>query len=250
MSLGYIWNKPDYIEGVGNIYPITMDKYETFQEVSNPLYISRQHFGENEYKLLDLVLFYSYYDHEDNEYTREEYIKKMIKDMEKLFSLILKTDVYFIQLEYGDYFFYANENQKITRDNYDFVRKTIMKQNLMFEQKIFKNETVREWAEMILKERAKKSLKITMEDMISTISTKTGKHYWDLEKYSIYQIYSDFYRIFKDKDYDTCIAYRCAGDDKIKIEHFAESLDLYKNPYDDLFVSNDKLKNLDKAMKS
>jgi len=123
-----------------------------------------------------------------------------------------------------------------------------MKQNLMFEQKIYKTEIVQKWADKAMKAKQKNAPKITFEDMVSTVSVSCGKHYSDLENYTIYQIYSDFYRLRKITDFDVSIQYRCAGAD-IKFQDYAESLDLYHNPYDDLFVSSDKLKGLNNVMK-
>ena len=110
----------------------------------------------------------------------------------------------------------------------------------MFEQKIYKNKIVQEWAMQVIESKMKDRAKIGMEEMITTVSIFTGKHYWDLEKYSIYQIYSEFYRIRKSKAYDFSMMAACQGA-KVDNIDFAEDLDIYKNPYDDLFVSNDKL---------
>jgi hypothetical protein len=107
----------------------------------------------------------------------------------------------------------------------------------MFEPKVYKNKLTQQWAEEVLKKKAEESANITMEDMISVVSAFNGKHYWDLENYTIYQIYSDFYRICGFINHDESMKARLAGSNETEITSFAESLDLFHNPYDDIFVA-------------
>jgi len=105
-----------------------------------------------------------------------------------------------------------------------------------------------DWAQKALKAKQKNASKILMEDIITTVSVGTGKNYSDLENYTIYQIYSDFYRLRKMVEYDTNVQFKCVGAD-LKLDDYAEDLDIFHNPYDDLFVSSDKLGGLNKALK-
>ncbi|MEJ1714965.1 hypothetical protein SMA37_25440, partial [Escherichia coli] len=91
-------------------------------------------------------------------------------------------------------------------------------------------------------------LKTTFEDMVTTVSTYSGKHYSELEKYTIYQLQSDFNRICRFIDYDTTISFKCAGDTKSSIDHYADHIDLFRDPHDELFISNNKLSGLNQAM--
>ena len=135
--------------------------------------------------------------------------------------------------------FSIEDQNKIDYSNYEKLRLVVMNQNIMIEPKIYKTEIMNKWAQKALIAKQKNAPKITLEDMLTTISTETGKHYWDLDNYSIYQIYSDFYRIRKRINYETSVRYKCSMNfdpNSVTIEDFAESLDLYHNPYDDLFV--------------
>lgn len=222
------------------INPITMQDYDKFQEVNSLLYFTKDHFqfDNEEYKLLDMIVF-----------VVEEHEKyKRIRDLETLFSLIIKKDIVYYGKEDCYFFISTDEKNIIHRENYDEIRKIVMRQNIMFEPRIYKNKIVQEWAELTLQAKMKNQPKITIEDMITTISTFTGKHYWDLEKYTIYQIYSEFYRIRKFKNFDGAFMLRSQGAD-VPIEDFGENLELYKNPYDSIFVDNSKLDGLTAACK-
>ncbi len=236
-SVKYILGQPEFIDDVGYIYPVKVKDYDKFMSCVNALLISKDNFiieDKNKYLLLDLIIFS----------LRDENI---IKNMEKLFSLVLQKEVSFIFME-NKYGFVIEENKIIDRNNYEQVKKIIMKQNLLFEPKIFKDKLVQQWAEKVLEARRRNSIKCDIEDMISTVSVVTGKSYEQIAEQTLYQLYADFKRIMKLKDYDTSISFKCAGAEKVSINHFAETINMFENPYDSLFVKKDKLKNIDKVI--
>jgi hypothetical protein len=229
--------RPEYIEGVGNIYPILIKDYDKFQNCSGILNISKNHFKDIDAPLLDLIFVCA------NQLGTTE--RDLIINFNELFSLVLRKEIRFNNSCWIDI-----ENKcKIDSLNYEQIRSVIMKQNLMFEPKVYKTELMNKWAKKAMEAKRKNAPKITLEDMLSTISTQCGKHYWELENYTIYQIYTDFYRSRKRINHDVSVQYKCV-DGKFPIEEYAESLDLYHNPYDDLFVSSDKLGGLNKAVKA
>jgi len=239
-NLKYLFAQPDYIEGIGNVYPIQLKDYDQFQECSNILYISKNHFAETDTPLLALI-FLSV---EHLGYKPDD----LILIFEKLFSLVLRKTV--LLHSNNENIWFQTKNKLETEDNtiinffnYDELRSTIMKQNLMFEQKIYKNKLIQEWANKVLVSRSKNSAKISIEDIITTVSVYKSKNYEELMEYSIYQIYADFYRIRKMKKYDTDTLFATVVE-KITIEDFAEEINMFKSPYDDLFVSSDKLNKL------
>ena len=231
-----IFGLPEYVEGVGNVYPVLMRDYDEFQECSSPLYIVEDNFDMEEAKkidkdiqLLDLILL--------GMSNKDE----IINQFKKLFSLALRKEVSF-QINEFRYTFYTNDDGRvIDRNNYKKLRKVIMRQNLLFEPKIYKNKMVREWAEKVLEVKRKNGVKITIEDMITTVRVFTGSSYEEIMGLTLYQLYADFKRSSKVKEYDTSVAASCAGAEKIKIEHYAEWIDMFKSPYDDLFVDKGKL---------
>ncbi|MNH66532.1 hypothetical protein D3C73_185650 [compost metagenome] len=233
----YIFGEPDFTESVGHIYPVKLKDYDQFQEASSVLYYNKHHFGDEfqEFLLLDLIVLG----------LREQ---KFIDDLQTIFTIVTQKEVEFKYDETNQsYGFILDNTYLINGLNYDEIRQIIMKQNIMFEQKVYKDKRVQAWAEKTMKARSKNGIKMDLEDIISTVSVITGKNYSDLREYTIYQLQSDFNRINKIKSYDTTVSFMCAGDTKSSLTHYAEKVDLFKNPYDDIFVSKDKLSNLNKA---
>lgn len=241
MSLNHIFGKPTYIDSVGNIYPVRMKDWDKFEENVRPLLLTKKHFQiEENIPLLDLIVSLGF-----QEYT-------VINNLESIFKIVLRTENVVFVFDEQRYAFIINEKSVIHNRNYDEVRKVIMEQNLLFEPKVYKSKMMQEWAEKVLEARKKNAPNITLEEKINTIAAFNGKHYWDLEEYTIYQIEAEFARISAIKHYDTTshlFARDYVNPADIKLDHFAEKIDLFKNPYDDLFKSKDKLKNINKVLK-
>lgn len=245
-SVKYIFSKPQFIEGVGNIYPIKVIDNDEFNECSNIILYSKNHFNIDDieqYKLLDILI----------SVFNEEAIKKLTQ----LFSLVLRKDVSFIIADnyYGfriddtnDYCDFRINNNIINSDNYDTVREIILKQNILFEPKVFKNKLVQQWAEKVLEARRKNGVKITMEDMITTVKVYEGISYEEVANMSLYQLYADFKRISKLMGYEKDITFLAAGADIKNIEHYAEEVDMFEDPYGNIFVKKEKLNSLNKAL--
>lgn len=236
-SLKHIFAQPEYIEGIGNVYPIKLKDYDEFQECSKLLYISKNNFIECDIPLL-VLLFMSI----DQLGLTE---KELIISFEKLFSLVVRKPVKLKENE-ETFWFKIDENNNINFYNYDIIRSVIMKQNLMFEPKVYKNKLVQEWANKVLESKSKNSIKITMEDFITTVKNYDGLTYKQIMKQSIYQLYADFYRIGKMKEFEKDCLFATVSAEPTSIQHFAQNLDMWKNPYDSLFVSNDKLNKFNK----
>lgn len=237
-SLQYIFGNPDYIDKVGYIYPIKLKDYSEFIDCSNCLYISKNHF-EDDYQvhpLLELI----YYG------VKEINIETHLK---KLLSLVTRKNVEFYNIN-DEIFFRLETGEVIDSSNYELIREIIMRQNLMFEQKIYKDKRVQAIMYKVFEARSKSSVKMEFEDIVSTVSVFTGKHYSDLAEYTVYQLKTDFNRISKFKQYDTNVAFKCVSSSNIDLGHFAENLDMFKNPYDlDNFTkSKDKVNKLNAAM--
>lgn len=247
--VGDIFNHSVFIDGIGNVHPITMKHYDIFMNSANIITISIDHFDvkekfKDEVKLLDLIYIQS---------LQSEDREKLYNNMKNIFSIVLKKEMKYVVDDdnFKFYFFSTNEEDEIdsiiTRDNYDELRKIVMKQNLLFEPKVFKSKIKQEWAEMVLKARAKNSVDMDIEDMITTIAVISGKNYCDIEEYSIYQVKATFARINKLMSFKTNLAL-IGHTDKISNLHFAEKTDIHVNPYDTVFVENKKINKLEKSM--
>lgn len=234
-GLKYIFAQPDYINGIGNIYPVKLKDYDKFRECSRFLYISKNHFGNIDCPLL-VLLFMSAKQLGIS-------IDDLIKNLSELFSLVTHTDVKFISNTEVEGFI-LNYTNIIYIHNYDELRNIIMKQNLMFEQKIYKNKLIQEWAEKVIKSKQHNSANITIEDLVTTVKVYEGISYKEIMNYTIYQLYADFYRISKLEKFQQDSLFATVSSKSIDITHFAEKINMFYNPYDDLFVDSNKLNKL------
>jgi hypothetical protein len=236
MSINNLFGEPFFIEGIGNVYPIRLIDWEKFESVIPVILQSEKHFETNgDYPLLDILI-------------RGISDEAIVKSLEIIFQLALRNDdVKFVVYDGNQYKFQIDDEHSITPENFPHIRNVIMQQNILFEPKIYKNPEVAKWAEKVLAARGKNAPNITIEEMLSTVSVFTGKHYWDLKDYTIYQLKSDFNRICKIEEYRTqsmVFANPYADLSKFKMDHFAEKIDMYKNPYDDVFKDKSTMKKI------
>src|SRR5690348_2084740 len=120
----YIFGKHEYIEGIGNIYPIKLKDYDDFVENSIFLYYSKKHF-DSEYQnlpLLQLLLFG----------LQKEIVEPLVEAMQNTFSLVLNKKVSFFVNDQNSYGFTSEDGSSLINvDNYEELRQTVMHQNLM-----------------------------------------------------------------------------------------------------------------------
>ncbi|MEX3710878.1 hypothetical protein ABFV99_00590 [Cytobacillus horneckiae] len=238
MSLDNIFGKPSMMKDIGGIFPIRVKQWEKFQTYLPVLMMSKKQIeldSDEDLPLLHLLVLGLQSDEINN-------------ILCTVFNTITRTESFKLELKSDTYFFVNNKGQKVTPDNYEDIRKIVLHQNIIFEPKVYKNKMMQEWAEKVLEARSKNSANIDFEDMITTIAALSGKHYKDLEEYTVYQLRAEFARWNKIKEYDsTSILYANPHiASEIKLDHFAEMLDLYKDPYADVFKSNNTSK-LNKA---
>lgn len=230
MSLDNIFGRPTYVEDVGYIYPIRLKDWDAFEEHLDILVLSKNHIDVGlDIPLLDRLLFLG---------------EETILSLCQVFNLVTRTDSFKFKTFEDEYYFINNKNQVVNNFNYDKLRKVVLYQNIIFEPKIYKSKIVQEWAKKALKQRQKNAPNVTLEDMITTVAALSGKDYDVLENYTIYQLKSEFNRWCKIKNYDTTVlSFANANVDpkSVNPEYFAEYLDLYKNPYDDLFKNKDEM---------
>jgi hypothetical protein len=243
MSLDYILKKPKFIEGVGTIHPIKIKDWDEFESHVEVLLYSKSHFtNADDYHLLDLLILELGMNND-----------RILDSLEKIFAMCLQVDSIEITHDTKSYYFPTGESTFINSHNFDVVRETIMRQNILFEPKVYKNPAMQKWAKKVLDTRSKNSPNVTLEDMLSTVSVVAGKHYWDLENYTIYQLKYDFQRICHIKEYEMKSALMSnpnIDSSKMKIEHFAENINMFVNPWDGIFKEKSSFKNINSAVGS
>jgi len=239
MSLNNIFQEPLEFNGVGKIYPIQLKYWDEFEGYLQILMLNDSHFEEDAnqsllYKLVNMGV--------QN--------PAIIIGLQNIFNLITRTSTFQFNWDLDVLLFVNEEKQFINEFMYDELRKIVLHQNILIEPKVFKNKMVQEWAEKVLKARQKESANVTLEDMITSVAALSGKHYSDLADYSIYQLKSEFYRWQHIKNYDSVsnLLGNPYAASELKLPQFAEYLDLYADPYKDVFKS-DKGMNITQAFK-
>lgn len=243
MSLNNIFQKPINIDGIGNVYPIRLIDWDEFESYLNVLMLSKKHIPlsiDEDVPLLNRI-FLLYAELNDD---------SVLDVFCGIFNLITRTNTFrFVD----DLVCFVNENNQIVDvSNYEEIRETVLRQNIIFEPKIYKDPLMQQWAEKALKARQKNAANITLEDKISTVEAFGNKTYDQLMNYTMYQLEASFRRICKGKEFDMNFQARLHTPTETNVEqnveHFAEYIDMYENPYDSLFKSKDKLKNINKAL--
>ena len=225
--LKHIFAQPENVCGI-DIYPVRLIDYDKFIECSKFLYISKKNFNTTSYSLYELLFM----THDQLGMT----MQTLIANMEKTFQIVTRRDVVFTHTT-G----FKVDGKTIIASNYEEIRRIIMIQNLMFEPKVYKNPLVQEWANKVITCKQKNGTKVTMEDMVTTVKSYQGLTYDQLQNETIYQLYADFYRVCMIMQFEQASLFATVSSEKMNIQYFAENIDLFKNPYDSLFVSSDKL---------
>lgn len=229
-TVQHILGLPENVVGIGNVYPIRVKDFDSFGKVSGILMFTTQSLElVEDVDVFDVLLYYARQD------------GGLLDGLFKLFSLALRTQDIHLTPRNDELHFKINEQGSIHKGNYSVFRQTVMRQNLMFEKPKFSSKVVAEWADKVLASRSKNGTKYTIEDIITTVSVFTGKSYDLLAEQTLYQLYADFRRVSKLKDYDTLVDFKCAGADKISLNHFAEEINMFANPYEGLFVNASNL---------
>lgn len=250
-STNNIFGKPTLINDL-EVYPVLMNDYEEFMGCANIVTYTYDHFDLKEIskmlnistediKLLDLVQLVA---------IQTETSEETFNSLANMLSIVLRKPVNY-GVKDNCIFFHSEEQLLVNRDNYDELREIVMHQNLIFTPKVFKNKITQMWAEKVLKAHAKNAANIDSEAIITTISVLSGKSYEELSNYSYYQIRATFDRICKLKNFDaTSIMFANPYAKDIKQDHFAETIEMHKDPYADLFKGENKLSKLNEAIGS
>lgn len=236
-NLDNIFAEPEIVDGI-KIFPIELKNHKKFSNVSKILTLSKDMCNiKEDFYLFDVVIGCW-------EYFRYKCQAELIDSICLLFELVTheKVTVKFTQ---GLKLFIVGDqldNKTINVQNYDEIRKIIMQQNLIFLPKIYKDPLVQEWANRVLEVRNNKSSKITLEDFVTTVKNFNGHTYQQMKEMTIYQLYADFYRIGKFEQYKQASLFSTVSTKPITIEYFAENIDMFKSPYDDVFTDSSNLK--------
>jgi len=228
-DLRFILNMPIEVDDIGYIYPFTMEEYALYFQYLNVLSVTT-----------NLIL--QQIDVKNKEYRKE--IEEKLKNFDvicsekslidiliKLLFISFKTE----EIKYNSQLQTIEINSKmINRDNYDYIRNSIIKVNNIRLPKQAKTKELQDWFDKSYKLKySQNNDSGSMEDIITSIMAFTGYTPDEIKKMTVYQINKLITRLNKISEYDANIQFLCAGGDKIKLEHWSSHI---KDDKDDICV--------------
>jgi hypothetical protein len=248
-------DKPCIIEGV-KLYPVKLKDFKEFEKYSKYICYSHEHLGITDYEisLLPCVIMSAMIGYKDgkqpnvleNEQDRQLYLY-VVNEIAKMFSIVCREKMeYYPQLAEDGVnteicFSNLGKTMIIRPVDFDDIRTILLKQNVMFEPKIYESEMQRKWAEKVKKARSKKS-NSEIGEVINLVSCEKGVPYHDLDEYNVLQLYADYFRLINTKEAEAVTLFRTVATDGSKLPniHFSDAIinKLYKNPDDDLFIDS------------
>jgi len=277
--------KPQFLEGVGNIYPISIFNYESFSKLAGKyitqgittlhnLYKVNKKTNELDYfieKGIKMDKEISYLNNikqyipinEDeqskynelmqllNLYNSGQVMTYSIYELEELFSLLLKKQVRFkcsdIEEELNYVFQVENNDLYITRDNFKEFRDIVLWQNILYEMPTSKDKKINEAIETSLRSQSKNNKSGDLCAMLSVVGTERGLSDEEIFKYTFYRLRFD-YEIITRKYYNIFMfMLRSQGCESATILELSEEVNLRINPYN-MLVGDFKTNSLDKSL--
>lgn len=211
-----IMNKPCFLDGVGNIYPVILNDYKKFSKYINYIKFNKELIGvkSDDISLLKLMFFSYVKSYTDNVFNgdQSEAIEKVSSDLIDLFKIVLKKnfelkicdeDIYFLSTEKDDM-------SEINEDNYDIIRGIILKQNVIHEEKIYEDEVANKWLKKAKKAHSKNQ--IDLAEIIALVKNNNGLTYSEILEQNMFQLYLDFKSISIGKEYEASILFKTVSD--------------------------------------
>lgn len=276
--------RPQFLEGVGNIYPISIFNYEKFSILARKyitqgittlhnLYKVNKKVNELDYfidmgikmdteitKLEEIKTLIPNNDEEQNKYNELMQLLNLyhsgkvltysISELEELFSLLLQKKVVFKcnPNDLQEYVFQIeDENLYITRDNFKEFRDIVMWQNILYEMPTSKDKNINEAIEKSLKSQNKNNKSGDLCAMISVVGIERGLSDDEVFKYTFYRLRFDYEIITRKLNNIFVFMLRSQGCDSAKIQELSEEVKLRFNPYD-MLVGGITFNSLDKSL--
>lgn len=242
-KLNSILGEPRIVENVGLIYPVKVRDWEEFEQYSAVFQFKKGHFTkeENDDTLLETIF--------------KQGDPMLIAVLIEALSIVLKIDKELISpyVNKGKIGFVlggADSDNYIDQYNFDEVKQVILEQNLLIEPRVFKNKMFEEAANKWLEVQSRDGISVTLEDKLSTVAVWYAKRPSDFLDYSYYEFEAIFQRICQFQEFSSqsiMFANPHADFSNMKFIHFAESINLRKDPYEG-FDKGIDLKNLKESV--
>ena len=205
ISLKLLTGKPISIN-VGNVHALKIDEIvdmgeQIYNQYLNILLydVDLLDISKEKLKEMNIDKFTTYHFLILQSYNDENFKNLVIKALECFF----KEKVYFHEYDLLFYLADSNRLRHITFEDYDLIRKILIKQNFLKEleeeeELIFGNEMAREWyIDLKRKEKMqpKQKSSVDLQSIISAVMWKGCKTVDEILKMTIYQLYDGYYRL-------------------------------------------------------
>jgi hypothetical protein len=276
--------RPQFLEGIGNVYPVSICDYERFSLLARKyitqgittlhnLYKINKKANELDYFVdmgmkIDKEIQYlkstqNYTPKNEEEKMKALELNKLyelynsgqvmiysIHEMEELFSLLLKKKVIFKYSQTDDglnYIFDIENGLRITRDNFKEFREIVLWQNVLYEMPTSKDKKINEAIENTIKLQNKNSKSGDLCAMISVVGIERGLSDEEIFKYTYYRLRFDYEIITRKLSNIFVFMLRSQGCDSAKITELSEEVNLRFNPYA-MIVEEFKTNSLDEKL--
>lgn len=236
-------NEPCIIDDKCIIYPINIKEYsELINKYSIYLQLSRERLKlskeENLLSITILLLIQSMVESENGDIKTN--INKIIGGFEGLFSMVTKKEVKCKRVE--NIFKFEGEGITINDNNYESVRKVIMKMNLIKEPKVFDDPLTQKWYNKALLAKQKNQPKLELEDIIITVIQDMKYSFEYVYGLNIVALYSLYSKIIQRDNYDKVMMFKTVSD-KLPNVNFVDNVieRLYKEDDSDMYIDSDTL---------
>lgn len=252
----------EYIDGIGNIYPIKIIEYEHFQKMANKYivpdkYVWEEKLGkelnENIYDVLfhNLILF---------NHLKDETLLNVLDDKTKQYMQQLRQIPVELRFDTEEFAFLLelilhekveidldlkiirilNEEDKlntyeINKDNFELFREKVMYQNLLFAPLHYDDVIMQSILESKRRKRVENSntvSEIDIESMVQTICIVKGVTPNSFLDYTYYQLMAEYNRVQHLESYDWTKLIQTSGfgSENTTTPQMAKMLDLHKHP--------------------
>lgn len=262
------FGQSDYIEGIGEIYPVKITEYQEFQELAQRYIAIDKRALEIELKekldmstlmlVLSQIKAYEIANNDDylalmnpddlEQYQRlkEAEYKLNIDDFIKVLKMVLKKDV--IYDEENVKFKIQDENvlldREINESNFDNFKNVVMRQNLLFTPLYYEDPILQS---ILISLRENKSQEdgsqFDLETICQVVSNEKKIPQYELKNFTYYMIIADYTRLSVIDNHDLGKQIQSSGfaNEGFKIPKRDEIINLYKHPESTMIEFNSEV---------
>lgn len=254
-------NLPEYINNIGNVYPVNVLEYERFKELASKyIVIDKRQIEVEKHITINLTSFEivlarieqftelnKYYlrgclDEKANDiFMQMPYLD--IDEFIEVLSIILKrNDIIFDDIK-GRFIIGKDiEDKFIDKSNFDKFKKIVMRQNLLFTPLYYEDRILQGLLNNLRKQKNSQDNGegVDLETILQILSLKKGVNPQEFQNYTYYQAMSDFSRLQLIENYEWIKGIQTSGfgSKDIEIPNIFENINLNKHPEANLIPLN------------